>query len=392
MESNLQKWQRSMIRDGIERYRRSLTNYYIQNKSLVELEGGQQAFSLLSPPLGSAVARRRLRFIMKNVIDANTVVSPGGAVNWGDRTPHFLTVAVTYHCQCDCRHCSAEDYKEDARRNDSALSLPELKGAIQQAVDIGTTCVIFTGGEPLLLEGIEDLIAAVDPAQAICAMFSNGEYLSLERAQRLKQAGLFGVFVSLDAADAAEHDRHRGRPGLFDHALEGIANCQQAGLLTGISTFITPENLRDGRLAAMMDLGRQLNVLELFLFDVIATGKLDGRQECMLSDADVEEVVRFRQHYNETPDYPRIIHQTMFTSIAYPCAAEGCPAGVAQIHLRGNGDVTPCDFAPFGFGNVRKRPLKEIWEGLSRHPVFLQGSKRCRLADPVYWQTFGGPS
>jgi len=62
MESSLQKWQRSMIRNNIEKYREALENYYIKNKRIVEVSSGK-AFSLLSPPLGSPAARRRIRFI-----------------------------------------------------------------------------------------------------------------------------------------------------------------------------------------------------------------------------------------------------------------------------------------------------------------------------------------
>jgi len=387
MESGVQKWQRSMIRDGIDRYRESLENYYVRNKRIVELPGGAKAFSLLSPPLGSPAARRRIRFIMRNVTANNTVVGENGAVTWGGRTPHFLTAAVTYRCQCDCAHCSASDYKDAVERDQTALSVEELKDAIRQAIALGTTCVVLTGGEPLLLDGLCELIESVDPAESVCTIFTNGELLSEDSARRLKQAGLFGVFVSLDASQPAQHNANRRRPGLFAKATAGVRHCQKAGLLTGLSTYATGEKIRSGELDAMMELARRLEVLEVFLFDVIATGRLGGERECMLSDSEVEEIAAFRTRYNEAPDYPRVIHQTMFTSIAYPCAAEGCPAGVAQIHLRGNGDVAPCDFAPFSFGNVRLKPLAQIWEQLSHHEIYAQGSRRCRLADPAYWDS-----
>jgi len=135
-----------------------------------------------------------------------------------------------------------------------------------------------------------------------------------------------------------------------------------------------------------MQLARSLGVLEVFVFDVIATGRLSEDRGCMLTDAEVEEVRAFRQRYNEAPDYPRIIHQTMLASIAYPCAAEGCPAGVAQIHVRADGDVAPCDFTPFAFGNVRERPLAEIWSAMAGSPLYASRSRRCRLADPAYWR------
>jgi len=384
MDTAMQKWRRSVIRNSLDRYRDAMEHYYVRTKRVVDLGDGIKAFSLLSPPFGSPAAQRRVRFIMKNVLDPRTTVSQKGAVAWGRRTPHFLTLAVTYRCQCDCAHCSAHQRRERMDRAGDALTVKELRKVILQAVALGTTCVILTGGEPLLQDGLCDLIASVPPEKAICSIFTNGEYLSAETVRRLKAAGLFGVFVSLDHSDGATHDRHRRRPGLQRTALDGLRRCQDAGLLTGLSSVITRENVASGELDAMMELGRVQRVIEVFLFDVIATGRLAG-ESCMLGPEDVERVKAFRQRYNELSDYPRIIHQTMFTSIAYPCAAEGCPAGVAQLHVMANGDVAPCDFTPYAFGNVRERPLSHIWRTITQHPLYAGGSPGCRLASPEYW-------
>ena len=385
MGGNLQKWQRSLIRNALGEYRQSLENYYIGNKRLVEVSNGLKAFSLLSPPMGSNAARRRIRCIAENIVDRKTVVSDDGTAFWGSRTPHFITVAVTYRCQCNCAHCSAHTYRQRTLQRGDGLTPAEIKDAIRETVnDLGTTCVILTGGEPLLEEFTFDLVASVDPARSVCTVFTNGEYLTDETVRRLKKSGLFGVFLSLDFTSPDKHDQNRKRPGLYQKAVEGLKRCQDAGILTGISTYITHEKLSNGELDSMMDLARELDVLEVFLFDVIATGRLDRQRGSMLKDEEVEQVKAFRQRYNEKPDYPRIIHQTMFTSIAYPCAAEGCPAGVAQIHLRANGDVAPCDFTPFSFGNIRQRSLSDIWRDMVESPVFSQGSPRCRLADPAY--------
>jgi MoaA/NifB/PqqE/SkfB family radical SAM enzyme len=249
------------------------------------------------------------------------------------------------------------------------LSLAELKNAVEQAVDLGTTCVVLTGGEPLVFGPIYDLIEAVDKSRSVCTIFTNGELLVERNVDKLKRAGVFGVFVSLDHADVARHDHNR----------------QQAGIPTGISTYATREKIRNGELDEMMDLARELKVLEVFLFDVVPTGRLSDHHECILDDDEVERIREFRAKYNERADYPRIIHQTMFSSMAYPCAAEGCPAGMVQVHLRANGDVSPCDFTPYSFGNIRRQPLREIWGAMTQSSLYQQPSSRCRLSQPDFW-------
>lgn len=385
MKTDLKAWQRSAIRNTMTNYRRAQENYYISGKPLVALEDGSKAFSLLTPPLGSLAARRRVKLIMENMLQGNARAPVGMEFAAAGRTPHVITIAVTYNCQCDCLHCSAADYRESVRRENSALLFEELKSAIDQTLALGTTCVVLTGGEPLLYEHIYELVAAVDRSRSVCTLFTNGEFLREHTVKRLKKAGVFGVFVSLDHADSARHDANRQRPGLAEKAYRGVRRCQQAGILTGISTYATKEKIERGELDALMDIARDLGVLEVFLFDVIPTGRLSARRECMLSEEDARRIVAFRAKYTALPDYPRIIHQTMFSSIAYPCVAEGCPAAMVQIHLRANGDVCPCDFTPYSFGNIRQRPLREIWESMSANLLYVKPSARCRLSQEAFW-------
>jgi len=380
MSTPLASWQRSAIRNGMERYRRAQEDYYAGGKALAEVEGGYKAFSLVAPPMGAPATRRRIRQIVDNMVQS----SAPGVVTLA-RTPHVATIAVTYNCQCDCGHCSAVDYQQATKHNDGALTCAELKRAIEETVELGTTCVVLTGGEPLLFEKIYDLVATVDRSKSVCTLFSNGEFLSESVVARLKAAGLYGVFVSFDFPDAVRHDANRDRPGLFAKATAGLRRARKAGILTGVSTFVTHEKLQNGDMDATMELARELGVLEVFLFDVIPTGRLDGQRDCLLSDAEADKIIEFRRVYGEKPDYPRVIHQTMFASIAYPCVAEGCPAAMVQLHLRANGDVSPCDFTPHSFGNVREKPLREIWEDMAKSELYATPSARCRLSRPDFW-------
>lgn len=375
MTGNTQRLQRELVKENVSKYREALENYYIKNKQVITQENGFKAFSLLSPPIASPAAKRRLRLIMNDLMQ--------GANN--SRTPHFITMAVTYDCQCDCSHCSASEYKESVVREDSALSYAELVNAVRQTIDLGASSIVFTGGEPLLYKGLYDLIGSVDKTRAICTIFTNGEYLDKQAVAGLRANGAFGVFVSFDFPDAATHDRNRGRKGIFEKAVKGIKLCQEKGILTGISTFATRQKLANGEIDAMMRLARDLNVMEVFLFDIIPTGKLSDKNSLLLEERDFEEIRRLRARYNVEPDFPRIIHQTMLTSIAFPCTQEGCPAGSAHMHIRANGDVCPCDFTPIAYGNIRNNPVKEIWQNIIQSDIYSKPSHKCRLSDPSFW-------
>jgi MoaA/NifB/PqqE/SkfB family radical SAM enzyme len=43
------------------------------------------------------------------------------------------------------------------------------------------------------------------------------------------------------------------------------------------------------------------------------------------------------------------------------------------------GEVSPCDFSPLSFGNLRDEPLKAIWKRMVRHPAYKHRSSVCRM-------------
>lgn len=385
MKHNLKAWQRKAIKKNMSEYRQALDNYYIKNKQVIELEKGYQAFSLLSPPIASPVARRRIKLIMSDLMANVVETEKGKSIGVGNKTPHFITMAITYSCQCKCLHCSAAVYQENVLRSGSELKFDEDIRIIKEMENLGATCIVFTGGEPLLHDRLFDLIKAVDKKKAICTIFTNGEYLNEKNVRSLKEAGVFGVFVSFDFADPEKHDANRKRKGIFEKAARGIKLCQENKILAGIATYATREKLMEGEMDAIMDLGKKLNVLEVFIFDVIPVGNLKGEFGRVLKENDFNEIKKLRAKYNALSDYPRIIHQTMLTSISYPCTGEGCPAGIAHVHIRANGDVSPCDFTPVSFGNLREKPLAKIWEAITSSEMYSKPSPCCRLSMAETW-------
>lgn len=381
--SRFARWRKSKIRDSLKAYREALEEHYIAGRPLIDMGAGQKAFSLLCPALGSAAGRRRLRYVAANT-DMTTLPGYDPNRTRGNRIPHSATIAISYACQCDCAHCSAHTYREKMAAEKNELTVPELQRTIGQAVDLGVTCVVLTGGEPLLHPRLGQLIRSVDRSKSVCTIFTNGELLTTDRVANLKQDGLFGTFVSFDFPDAQRHDSNRRRDGIFANAVEGIKRCQDAGILTGLSTYVTREKMDNGDMDALLDLGRELGVLEVFIFDVIPTGRLGDEEGCALHERDVQSVAELRTKYNAKPEYPRIVHQSMFVGLNYPCIAQGCPAAVVQVHVRANGDVTPCDFTPYSFGNVREQPLEKIWQALAEDPLYAERAPRCRMADPDF--------
>jgi len=145
-----------------------------------------------------------------------------------------LRISVTDRCNFRCPYCMpAEifgDRYEFLPRAD-LLTFEEITRVVNIAVELGVTKVRITGGEPLVRQNIEELIgmiAAVDGVEDL-AMTTNA-YLLSGYAQKLKDAGLQRITVSLDSLEDDIFQKMNGRGFSTARVLDGIKAAKEAGL------------------------------------------------------------------------------------------------------------------------------------------------------------------
>lgn len=129
------------------------------------------------------------------------------------RTFDYVRIAVTEKCNLRCTYCMPEEGVE-LKSKDSILSAEEILRIIQVLASLGVKKVRFTGGEPTVRKDIVDLVrgAAATPGVKTVHLTTNG-ILFHRYAKDLKDAGLFGVNISLDTMDAERFMRITRRAG-----------------------------------------------------------------------------------------------------------------------------------------------------------------------------------
>lgn len=127
------------------------------------------------------------------------------------------------------------------------MTLNQLKQAIFDVQKLGVSVIGFAGGEPLLRNDLEDIIAAVDDERSMPIMFTTGYQLTIERVRRLKEAGLEIPVISLDHYQAEKHDEGRRRKGIFEYALSAIRMFKEVPFLReGQASRVLPANGDEG--------------------------------------------------------------------------------------------------------------------------------------------------
>lgn len=138
-------------------------------------------------------------------------------------------------CNLSCPFCHEAAAPGDQRLG--ALPVADALRAIDSAVALGVERIAFTGGEPLILRGILDILAHAQRFRP-CLVLTNGTAPLLRRAQHLARLreGAYPVSfrVSIDHADEARHDAGRGLK-TFRKAIEGLRLLHEAGFAVGIT-------------------------------------------------------------------------------------------------------------------------------------------------------------
>ena len=146
-----------------------------------------------------------------------------------NRKINYLRISVTDRCNLRCVYCMPENGVPLLRHED-ILNFDEIVEVTRIAVSRGVDKVRITGGEPLVRNGIVDLISMISHINGIkdLSMTTNGVFLDIY-ADDLVKAGLQRVNISLDTIDPEKYKKVT-RVGDVQKVFDGIKAAKKAGL------------------------------------------------------------------------------------------------------------------------------------------------------------------
>jgi len=284
--------------------------------------------------------------------------------------------AVTYRCQLQCPHCLRWPLMDPGRPELTPAEVHEVAGAL---IRIGALNINLTGGEPLLREDILEVVRQARPDRCFLTLATNGRALTLPLARALREAGVRMLSLSLDAPGPAAHDRRRGAPGSYREVMDALEVARQAGVRVSVCTIVTRDLLRGDAVPRILrDIRGRAQQLTLNMPYMV--GGWAERDE-WYGEED-------RRRFRELLALPGVRWEGSSNYFR-----EGCPAGVEKIYITPYGDVMPCACIHASYGNVRERPLGEIYADMRRTPLFRGGVHACCLVaeHPVFSRTHLGP-
>jgi pseudo-rSAM protein/SPASM domain protein len=307
-----------------------------------------------------------------------------GAADPVSTAPQRRPVVVwntTNRCNLECVHCYAGARAEPKRRE---LTTAEGRRLLTDLAEYGVSVVLFSGGEPLVRDDLDALVAHAADEGIRPVLSTNGTLLTPERARELKRAGLAYAGISVDGL-AERNDEFRGVDGAFEAAIDGIEACLEADLKTGLRYTVTRQNVED--LEGVVDLLREVGVDRFCFYHLAYSGRGADLAGVDLTDTERRRVVRMlcdrtvEAHRSDEEIETLLVGNYADAAFLVEYAREefgeaaarrvydrlarngGDPAGerVAAVDCLGN--VHPTQFwRTYSLGNVRDRPFSDIWE------------------------------
>ena len=285
------------------------------------------------------------------------------------------------------------------------LSYGECCGIIDQLAAYAPMILVLSGGEPLWRRDVFDLAQRAKSRGIRVALATNGTLVDETMAQRIYDAGIQRVAISLDGADRITHDTFRGHEGAFDAAIRGLKCLQALGVSTQINTTVSHHNAH--QLPEIMNLAESLGVVAFHTFLLVPVGcGLTISEEQTVGGAEAEEILNwFYDRSLETkmelkatcaPHYYRIVRQrrvaarksgeTLAELPAHGMNAmtRGCLAGQGVCFISHRGEIFPCGYLPIAAGDLRRQKFQEIWDHAEIFQTFRSAGKlegKCGICE-----------
>lgn len=328
-----------------------------------------------------------------------------------DEIPFLAIWEVTQSCDLACKHCRAA---AQPIPHPDELTNAEGKALIDQIAAMHIPIFVFTGGDPLKRKDVFELIRyAAGKGVHVAVTPSATPLLTREAIQKMKEAGLVRLGISLDGSTPEIHDAFRGLQGAWARTIQAIEWANEAGIPIQVHTTISRHNAHD--LDGLCNLFEKLAIVMWNVFFLVPVGR--GQLADLLSGEEFEQVfgkiyelsqrVSFQIKTTEAMHYRRYLVQHNLEERrmghghgnghgGHPHGAgyePGTPTAGARERNMGwatrrvndgkgfmfishVGNVYPSGFLPIHAGNVREKPLAEIYRDA---PIFKALRDTSRL-------------
>jgi AdoMet-dependent heme synthase len=329
-----------------------------------------------------------------------------------DKAPFTIAWEVTRACAYACVHCRADAMHTP---DPNELNTEEALRLIDRLAEFGSPILIFTGGDPMMRKDLHELIAYATQKGLRCSLTPTATALpTTARLEKVRDAGIRRIALSLDAPSAEIHDNFRQVAGSWQRTMDILHRAQEIGISVQVNTTISKHNV--DILDEMVPFIQEVGAVQWSLFFLVPTGRAQVKN--MISAEEHERTFNWLYDLSKTapfdikstaaPMYRRVAierkraeqggdNPVTFQGAGFQYAdglnrpTRGVNDGNGFLFISHVGDIQPSGFLPLTAGNVRTDDVIDVYRNSQlftdlRTPDKIKG--RCGICE--YRDVCGG--
>jgi PqqA peptide cyclase len=295
--------------------------------------------------------------------------------------PLALLAELTHRCPLRCPYCSNP---LDLQRASAELDTATWRRVFAEAAALGVLQVHFSGGEPLVRRDLVELVAHATKVGLYVNLITSGIRLDADRLDRLVEAGLEHVQISVQDSDAASGDRIAGLAGAQQAKHQAAALVRAAGLPLTVNAVAHRQNL--GRLEAIIERAVQLGAERLEVAHVQYYGWALANRAALLPSREQLDKATATVEAARTRLAGRLVIDYVVPDY-YAQRPKACMGGWGRrfLNVTPGGKVLPCHAAEtlpgLRFPTVAEASVSEIWY---HSPAFAHFRGTAWMPEPCH--------
>lgn len=280
---------------------------------------------------------------------------------------------ITLKCNLACSHCGSRAGNTRSKE----LSTQEALDLVRQMASVGIKEVTLIGGEAFLRPDWLEIASEITKAGMLCGMTTGGYGISLETAQKMKEAGIRTVSVSIDGLEQT-HDRLRGRKGSWKYAFKTMSHLKEVGITFGCNTQIN--RLSAPEFPSIYECIRIGGARAWQIQLTVPMGNAADNSDILLQPYELLDIYPMLARVARRA-YAEGVQLQAGNNIGYYGPYErllrgrgnesewsfwlGCGAGLSTLGIEADGAIKGCPSLPttaYTGGNIRERALHDIIE------------------------------
>ncbi len=266
----------------------------------------------------------------------------------GEYFPPFLYISVLNSCNLRCQGCWV-----DVAAKQEKIEAEQLHRLIREASEAGNSFFGILGGEPFMYKGLLDILR--EHQDCYFQIFTNGQFITDEVAKKMRAMGNVTPLISIEGTELVSDER-RGKADVYSKSMQGVLNCVENKLLTGVATSLCQNNIDDLLQEAWLDKLIDLGVMYAWYHTYRPVGPEPNEQLCLTP----EQQIKVRKFVvNMRCEKPLALIDAYYMDDGQAL----CPAATGiSHHISPWGAIEPCPIIQFAKENINDdRHIRDVF-------------------------------